>query len=75
MDEHTFQDELRQLKQRVSEMSLSSEQRQREHLEQTMRFPDLDEIDRWHETQVVITIRGSCTDEDDAKRKAEDSLG
>ena len=32
MDEHTFQDELRQLKQRVSEMSLSSQQRQREHL-------------------------------------------
>ena len=34
MDENTFQDELRRLKQRVSEMSVSSLQRQREHQEQ-----------------------------------------
>lgn len=44
MDEHTFQDELRQLKQRVSEMSLSSQQRQmverqREHLAQAQSVP------------------------------------
>lgn len=42
MDEHIFQNELRQLKQRVSQMSLSSQQRQREHLEQlrTSYTPD-----------------------------------